>query len=441
MKTIRILVVFAVTMFLGTMSAFSQGRFGPDSANCVNSLNFYRDYLKQGSIKDAAPLWQQAMKTCPPKVSQNMYIEGARILRYMIQNEKDAARKQGLIDSLMMVYDRRAELYPKYKVKALENKVLDMMNYFAEDDRAVYDENARVIGISGASVNPDLLVMQMNRAQVLYKAGKMTDEEVLNTYSELYPVLEGIAKADAANSEDHKVRLATFENAFIVSGVANCDNLIKVFTPRFEANPSDLSLVKSIAGLLSSNDCMNTELFLKSVTKLHELEPSFNSARLLYRLHSSKDQNEEAIKYLQQAIDSEDSNDVDDADMLFEMATFQFKKMNQSAKAVQTARAAMEKNPTLAGKANLLIGTIWYQVKCSGNEMDQRAKFWVAVDYLQRAKNADPALAADADELIRNSRVYFPTIEDAFMYNLTDGQSYSVSCGGMSASTTVRTNK
>lgn len=439
MKTIHILVVMAAAMLLGSVSAFSQGRFGPDSANCVNSLNFYRDYLKQGSYKDAAPLWKKAMETCPAKVSQNMYIEGARILRYLIQNETDPARKQRLVDSLMMVADRRAELYPKYRLKALEGKVLDMINYLAEDDKSVYDENAKVIEMSGNNVNPDLIVMQMNRAQALYKSGKMTDEEVLNTYSSLSPKLDAIVKANP--TEDNKVRQATFENAFVVSGVANCDNLVKVFTPRFETNSSDVTLVKSIAGLLSSNDCVDTELFLNSVVKLHELEPSFSSARLLYKLHSSKDQNEEAVKYLQQAIDSDESGDADDADMLLEMATFQFKKMNQYGKAVQTAKAAIEKNEAVTGKANLLIGTIWYQVKCGGNEIEQRAKFWVATDYLQRAKNADPALAADADELLRNCRVYFPTTEDAFMYDLTDGQSFTISCGGMSATTTVRTNK
>ena len=108
---------------------------------------------------------------------------------------------------------------------------------------------------------------------------------------------------------------------------------------------------------------------------------------------------------------------------------------------VQKAKEAIEKDASLAGKANLLIGTVWYQAKCSGNEIEQRAKFWVATDYLQKAKNASPELASEADELIRTCRVYFPAVEEAFMYDLQDGQSYSFSCGGMSATTTVRTNK
>ena len=438
MKTLRTLLVVAVALVMGASSAMAQGKFGPDSANCVNSMNFYRDFLKQGDIKEAAPEWRKAFKSCPPKASQNIYLHGAQIYRNLI-NKADAATKQGLIDTLMMIYDRRAELYPKSWVKAKQNKVLDMANYFAADDKTVFDETAEVIKRAGAELNPDLLVLQMTRAKAMYESQKVSDEDVLNTYSELSPMIDALVKADP--SENNKIRQATFENAFILSGVANCDNLISVFTPRFDANPKDLAMVKNIAKLLSDNECLSSELFLKSVMAMHELEPSFNSARLLYRLYSSKDQNEEALKYLQEAIDNPESDDVEDASMLFEMATFQFKKMNQYGPAVATAKAALEKDASLAGKANLLIGTIWYQVKCSGNEIEQRAKFWVATDYLQKAKNADPALAADADEMLRNCRVYYPTVEDAFMYDLQDGNSFTVSCGGMSATTTVRTTK
>ncbi len=439
MKTIRIFVVFAAAMFLASVSGFAQGKYGADSANCVANLNFYRDYLKQNSIKDAASLWHKAVATCPEKVSQNLYIHGVTILKYMIDHEQDAARKQVLIDSLKFVYDKRAELYPKYKETSLQNKMLAMATYVPMDDMSAFEENRQIIEMMGNRINPDLLVIQMNRAEALFKAQKMTDEEVLNTYSTLYPVLEAITKADP--TDVNKTRLAQFENTFIASGVANCDNLVKVFEPRYVANSNDLGLVKSITGLLSGNECLDTDLFFQTVTKLHELEPSFNSARFLYKLNSSKDNNELALSYLQQAIDSDESEEMEDGDMLLEMATFQFKKMNAYGKAVQTAKLAMEKNPSLKGKANLLIGTIWYQVKCGGDEIAQRAKFWVATDYLQRAKSEDPALAADADELIRSCRVYFPTVEDAFMYNLSDGQSYTISCSGMSATTTVRTNK
>ena len=88
-----------------------------------------------------------------------------------------------------------------------------------------------------------------------------------------------------------------------------------------------------------------------------------------------------------------------------------------------------------------MIGTVWGTTTCGGDEISRRAPYWVAVDYLQKAREADPSLADDCNKLIAQYRVYFPQTAEAFMYDITDGQSYTVSCGGMRATTTVRTQK
>ena len=87
----------------------------------------------------------------------------------------------------------------------------------------------------------------------------------------------------------------------------------------------------------------------------------------------------------------------------------------------------------------MLIGTIWGSVPCSGNDIEQRAKYWVAVDYMNKAKAADETLAEDATNYIRQYSSYYPQTAEAFMYDFTNGQSYTGSCGGMRATTTVRT--
>ena len=58
---------------------------------------------------------------------------------------------------------------------------------------------------------------------------------------------------------------------------------------------------------------------------------------------------------------------------------------------------------------------------------------------MQKAKNADPSLAEEANRMIGQFSRYYPSTQDAFMYDLSNGQGYTVSCGGFSASTTVRT--
>ncbi len=87
------------------------------------------------------------------------------------------------------------------------------------------------------------------------------------------------------------------------------------------------------------------------------------------------------------------------------------------------------------------MGQIWGSTVCGGNEIERRAPYWVAVDYLQKAKAADESLTEDANKLISSYAAYYPATAEAFMYDIQNGQSYTVSCGGMRATTTVRTQK
>jgi hypothetical protein len=115
--------------------------------------------------------------------------------------------------------------------------------------------------------------------------------------------------------------------------------------------------------------------------------------------------------------------------------------MGRSASAIEAAKKSAELNEANSGKAYLLIGTIWGSQKCSGNEVEVRAPYWVAVDYMIKARNADPSLTEETNNLCAQYRKYFPQQADAFMYDIIDGASYTVSCSGMRENTIVRTQK
>ena len=442
MKKLRIilsLMAGALLIMPGQMSA--QGRFGSDSVNCVKYLNFYRDSYKQGNMKEAVPLWKKAYKTCPPTASQNMFIEGQKILKYCIDTYKgDAAGRDKLIDTLFMLNDVRAQYYPKNAYRAHENKVMDMINYYGKDpkrSKQIYDASMDVIKEGGINAFSSLIVNTMIKAGDLYKTKELTDEQVMNTYSVLNDVLDAKITANPADTTLKNEQIA-LQNAFVSSGVATCDNLIKVFTPRFNENKEDTMLVKVIVKLLSDNECTDSELFINAVSQLYKLSPSANSAYYLYILYNKKGNEEKASFYLKEAANNESGKKK--GDYMFELANYYYRNHAYGA-AVSTVRNAAEYNGALAGKADLLIGNVWAAIGCGGDEMAQRAKFWVATDYMIRAKQKDPSLTSEADRNISKYRQYFPKTADAFMYDLTDGKSYSVSCGGMSATTTVRTNK
>ena len=217
--------------------------------------------------------------------------------------------------------------------------------------------------------------------------------------------------------------VSDLENLLIQSQVANCDNLIALFTPRYEADPQNLDLAKNIVKMMTVTEgCTDNNLFLNAVTVMYNQEPSHTSAYYLYKLYAGRNDVEKAIAYMDEAVNYEESDNATDASYLYELATFCIKNGN-NAKAVEAANKAIEISDLVDGKAYMLLGTIWGSVVCQGNEIEQRAKYWVATDYMQKAKNADPALTEDCNNYINQFRVYYPQTAEAFMYDITNGQS------------------
>ena len=378
--------IILLTLLLA-VPGFAQGRYGKDSAECVKYLSYYSELVKQNNLKDAAPFWRQAFSLCPPTANQNMLINGQRIMRYEIpQNKKDPARYKELVDTLLLLSDVRAQYYPKYRVKSLDNKAIDVINYFDSDYETQYKLLTEVLTEIKSEASPAVFVNQMQSAVAMYRNEKLSPEDVMNNYTTISGYLDD--KIDSSNDPEYRGAKQSVESILIDSGVASCDNLVALYTPRFEANPNDEALLTNMVKMLSKSECMNTK-----------------------------------------------------ADYTFELATYYFKKCGKAASAVAKAKEAADIDESYRGKAYLLIGTIWGAQKCGGDEVSSRAHFWVAVDYLQRAASADASVAEEANSLAAQYRRYFPKTEDAFFLDITDGSRYTVSCAGMTESTTVRTNK
>ena len=441
MKKIAFAILTLAMVLTGT-EVFAQGKYGADSANCIIYLSYYKEYFKQKNYDEALPNWRKAYEICPPTANQTMLVDGTTLIRRLIaKNANNPEYKKALVDTLMALHDARIEFYPKYAATALNNKGLDMSNYIKNDPKTLYEGYNTIIEANGTATKASILLFDLNAAIDLYQKGELSAEEVINTYQRNLDIVKNMtAKTEIEAEQNDKVK-ADLEGLFITSKVASCENLIALFTPRFEANPDDVAVVSNIVSMLNNTEgCTDNELFLKAVTAMHKIEPSYKSAYFLYRLNSSRGNVNEAISYLEQAIAYPESDSMTDGDYYNELAKFCYKN-NMKGKAFDAAVKAAELNPSVKGECYMLIGNIWAATSCGGDEISRRAPYWVAVDYYQRAAAADESLRSECSERIAACSRYFPQTAEAFMYDLQAGQSYTVSCGGMRATTTVRTQK
>ena len=427
-------IIAMIVMALSSTSVFAQGKYGADSANCIKYLSFYKDYFKQKSYNEALPNWREAFKRCPPTANQTMLVDGTTLMRKLIsQNSKNPVYREKLVDSLMMIHDIRIANYPKYAVTARNNKGLDLANYVQNDPERLYKEYGEIIAGNKTKTKPTILLFYFDSAVELYKNGSLDEEEIIGVYEGCMELLSKMDPKDAADKEmvdDMKVKI---EELFASNTVS--------YTPKFKADPQNIELAEKIVRFMSAADgCTDNALFISAATSIHKSNPTHASAYTLYKLNASTGKSAEAVKYLQEAIDREDSDAAQDAEYYYELAVYNFKCGNNLA-AEQAAKKVIPLATTseIKGKTYMLIGTIWGGVRCDGNDIAKRAPYWVAVDYFERAKAADPELAAEANKRINEYKKYYPLTADAFMFGVNDGETYQVSCGGFKANTTVRT--
>ncbi len=443
MKKLVILTFAAVVSIFGGKLSFAQDKYGAtpqQSAECVKYLSYYEEYFKQKDYNSALPNWRHAFSVCPPSCRQKMLLDGATLMRQLITKTSDEKYKGELLDTLLTIHDLRVANFPTYAATALNNKGLDIMTYVKNDDEFVFAELKKVVEANGTETNPNILVFLMNEAVTLYNAGKLSQESVLMEYEAAMELLEEIGKVKP--DENIANYTAPIENLFIQSKVADCDKLIELFTPRFAADPEGTA-AGIVRMMLTAEGCSDNDLFVQAVATMHKLNPSSTSAYSLFKIYSSRGDMDEATNAMLQAVSFDNVNDDQKADYYFELAQQIVNHNGSNAKAIEYAAksAQLDTDNSVAGKAYMLCGTVWGASVCRGNEIEARAPYWVAVDYLERAKRADSSLAESCNKQIAQYSKFFPDAADAFMYDVTDGQSYTVNCNGLTATTTVRTQK
>ena len=431
------LIFFAVMAVFAGQNLSAQGKYGADSAECIKYLSYYQEYYKQKNYDSALPNWRKAYSLCPATASQNMFVHGTTLMTRLYNQTKDAAAREAIVDTILTLQDQRMATYPRKKLDIMNNKGQYMINYRSANPAYIYKNVGAIVDELGPKSNGSLLVNLLQASIALYRENQLTADDVIAMYDKVMADVEGATPKNEAEEEDNMKAKSAIESIFADSKVASCENLIAIFGPRYAADPDNLALVSNIVKLMNTaDDCASNDLYLNAVTSMYRLDPSYKSAFGLYRLNAARGNVADAAKYLEEAIDSPDSDTATDAQYYYEMAAFCYKN-GMRGKAAEAARKAIEMDYGFAGKAYLIMGNLWASATC-GETQDKWARYWAAADYYQKARNADPSVADEAAASLSSVSRYYPEASEAFMYDLTKGQSYTVSCGGMTATTTVR---
>jgi tetratricopeptide (TPR) repeat protein len=436
LKTLLAILCTGALVLLSNSESMAQSKYGTDSIKCVENISVYREYVKQANYMDALPGWRFVFANCPAS-TEYMYLDGITLMKSLMSSEKDASKQRKYADTIMHVYDQRIQNFGK-EGYVLGRKGVDVLNLYADQSQLAYTTLKKAYSLQSDKLEAAPCDAYFQAAIQLYKEGKVSKQEAL----EVYELVSDVIAKNLKQKPDDKYYLSAqegVESKLGATDLADCNSLIEIFSPKFKANPSDPSVLKSITKTLSNRNCTESQLYLEAAVSLDKTEPSANSKSNIAKMYFAKGNYSEAAKYYNQAIDLETEND-DKAQLYYELAA-----VNQKTGSLSSSRNNAQKAITLKpnwGAPYLLIGDLYASSskECGDNDLLKKAVYWVAVDKYQQAKSVDPSASDEANKRISIYSKYFPPMDDVFFYSLKDGDTYTMGCW-INESTKVRAIK
>ncbi|MCF8302834.1 MAG: hypothetical protein K9I94_06115 [Bacteroidales bacterium] len=413
-----------------TEAAKELPKYGEDSVKCVMNLSLYREFAKQDNYADALDPWRWVFKHCPVS-SQNIYIDGTKIMDWLIAKAENDEKKQGYIDSLMMVYDQRIKYYNR-EGYVLGRKGVDLYKYRPNASREIHDILGRSIDLRGNESSSAALAYYFRATRDMVEKDEVEKTVLVNAFDKVMSIIEYNIENGNKASRYQNVK-GYIENVF--EPYSNCEDLVMIYGKKFEENPEDKELLEKITGLLEDKDCKDSDLYFNTMKKYYEITDDPTVAFELGRMLMKEEKSEKAVNYLQKGSEMKDKVKRADAYLLLAET---YRKLKDFPKAREAALNATELRPK-DGNPYLLIGNLYAASaeQCGDNKLTNKVAYWVAVDMYQKAKNVDPTVSDVAGDLIKSYRQQFPTAETIFFYDLNEGDSYKVDCW-INRTTTVR---
>lgn len=446
LKTILIslmtlLVIVPVFSQKGMEDGSKYGK-GDDSIRCIKNLSLYKEFFKHNNYKDAIGPWRIVFSECP-RSSERMYVEGITMYRKKIEAASDCKQKNEMIDTLMLIYDRRAEHF-KGLGNILGRKGIDLLRYRRTDCSGDPDLNAMEEGYGYLKKSIELqknksrdavMVTFVNTSIALNTAGILDDNQSIEDYFMATGIIDKLLKK---SSRWPKAK-ANIDEMMLNSGLLTCDALNGYFGPQFEANKTDKAFLQKVIKFYSASGCDRSDLYVTCSEQMYEIDPGPESAHQLCVLFIAKNNFQKAADYLKMAVIGENLENDTRAEWFYELAIVSMANKDY-CEAISYAREAIAYKSDL-GKAYIALGDAIVASRNNlGEDFEKRTAFWVAADKYAKAKSVDPSVTADANKKLKDYANQYPNNEETFFRDLKDGDSYQVK-GCINEYTTVRSRK
>ncbi|MDA0314032.1 MAG: hypothetical protein O3A40_01875 [Bacteroidetes bacterium] len=461
-------LVLGAMLFAGISPAQDGWNWPADPAQEVKAREFnaaYFDYMKAEQFVEAVkPLSWLLVNV--PNLNESIYIQGITIYKGAADKTTDKAQKRVYQDSVMAIYDKRAELFNN-PAKWIETKAYYGYLFFRSDKAkipAVVADFEKALALKG-TINYQFIPIYFDLVEKNYSLNQAyAPEQILSIFDKSNKLLD----AAAATGKDVTESKSTLETLLLKMKLIDCDFIENKLGSRFKADPNDVNLADQILNFSRQFNCsaseayasalefkcnfientlgpkfaadpMNAELadeifntsaqykcystkaFLAALEFKDSKSPSFKTSQLRGMLYMASNDFAKAEPALEKALTLA-GNNKDKGEVRMELAKIYARGGKKSA-ARTAAREAAALDSELSSSAYGLIGDLYMSAYNDCRNGESRAKdyaiFIAAYNAYQKAGNSRG---------MGSARARFPSKEELFTEGFQLGSSVSIGC-------------
>ena len=396
---------------------------------------FLGEAVNNKEYKVAAGYLKQLLEQAP-KAAQGIYTNGIKLYKNQIATAKTDEERTMYIDSLLYVYDVRLQAFANHarygKAYILDRKAREYLTYKPEDRegvRNIFNEAITASQEKTGKYDLDLVTIYFTNVCEDYKNDAVDATLVISEYDRFSPAFDG-AEGDAAELKN------TFDTAFGASGAASCENLESLFSKKLADNPNDEALLGQAVSLMSRANC-DSDFFFATAEKHYSIKPSSETALFLAQGFQNRSEFDKAMKYLNEALAAETvAAEREKLYVRIGLISIQSGNHSDAMNAAKEIKAINAEN----GYAPYIMGQCY--AASANSEFAGQACYWAAYDAMSQAAEllaSEPAIQEAAKKMASAYRSSFPTKEEGFFNEVSEGARYTVTRGFASGvSTTVR---
>ena len=417
-------VAFAAA-FLFVAPAVAQSEQQPSDQEVATHYSLYFEDFKNANYESALPNLRWILDNAPgfPNDSDRNF------RRAIEAYEALAEQDETYLDSALVVFDTAAS-----KLRAA--------NIDVDEQRWLINKGRFIQSNSGYFADAQALAAEAYMEAYEYDASTVDAYYVnylishTNSLGDEEATLALIDRVEETHGDAPEVAeyIATVQNALFDTP----EERVAFIERQVERNPDDADLIAELFDLYITTGRHDQAEELSE--RLLAVQPDARTYQLVARMRLEDGDARGAYQLYERALQMDGAEDRR-RDIYFNMGIAQ-QQIGSLQNARRHFRQALDIDSNF-GPAYIAIGDLYVtQVgNCGSFEREDRAVYWLAVDYYERAASRDASVANQARQKARSYSGSFPSSEDLFFRGWSAGDSYQVNYGCYSwigESTTVR---